>query len=98
MSSPIPPKIDSGCLRHGFNGYLKTERFESLNEVVHERFRVEAIEVVSTKIPIFNWCLQNVEGHDEEGGGGGNGGPFYATAGSHSPEEFRSFDLVPFDV
>ena len=48
----IPSKITSGCLRHGFNGYLKTERFESLNEVVHERFRVEAIEVVATKIPI----------------------------------------------
>jgi len=33
---------------------------------VLERFRVEAIEVVSPKIPIFDWCLQNVEGNDEE--------------------------------
>ncbi len=49
---------------------------------------VEAIEVVSPKIPIFDGCLQNVEGNDEEGVGGGNGGPFYATAGGHSPELF----------
>ncbi len=31
---------------------------------------VEAIEVVSPKIPIFDGCLQNVEGNDEEGVGG----------------------------
>jgi len=43
----IPSKITSGCLRHGFNSDLKAERFESLNEFVLERFRVEAIEVVS---------------------------------------------------
>jgi len=48
----IPSKITSGCLRHGFNSDLKAERFESLIEFVLERFRVEAIEVVSPKIPI----------------------------------------------
>ncbi len=94
VETPIPSKIDSGCLRHGFNGYLKAERVESLNEFVLERFRVEAIEVVSTKIPIFDWCLQNVEGNDQEGVRGGNGGLLYATAGSHSPELCRKIVVL----
>ena len=47
---------------------------------------MQAIEVVSTKIPIFDRCLQNVEGDDEECVGGGNRGLPHATAGGHSPE------------
>ena len=54
----IRSKISSGCLGHRFNRDLKAERFKSLNEFVLERLRVEAIEVVSAKIPIFDWCLQ----------------------------------------
>jgi hypothetical protein len=80
----IRSKISSGCLGHRFNRDLKAERFKSLNEFVLERFRVEAIEVVSAKIPIL--VPSNVEGNDKKSVGRGNGGLLYAAAGGHSPE------------